>query len=312
MLSKFLGNGRQQGFSLVEMMIAMVLGLVILLAVSDIFLKDSRVRGEIEKTSRQIDNGNFALRLFESEFENAGYWGEAGAQDVSPSLPPLCPTNESDIKDTLGYPVQGELGSGINCAGSKTGTDFIAIRRASTCAIGDDGCPASYNYYLQVSACQSSSPGVVILTNDTAELTAKQRDCVTPAPRYGFLSRVYYVSNADVLMRAELSGGNYSTVTSLVDGIESIHFEYGVDDSGDGIIDEFKSDPSGVEWSDVIAVKVYLIARNSEPTAGFVDSNSYFLGDVEYEVPDALKSYKRQLYSTTVNLRNVAGRRELP
>ncbi|MNR30338.1 hypothetical protein D3C85_1477870 [compost metagenome] len=85
-----------------------------------------------------------------------------------------------------------------------------------------------------------------------------------------------------------------------------------MDDSGDGVIDEFKSSPSGIEWSDVIAVKVYLIARSSEPTAGFVDSNSYFLGDVEYEVPDALNGYKRQLYSTTVNLRNVAGRRELP
>ncbi|MDH4570671.1 prepilin-type N-terminal cleavage/methylation domain-containing protein [Pseudomonas sp. BN414] len=312
MLSKFLGVGRQQGFSLVEMMIAMVLGLVILLAVSDIFLKDSRVRGEIEKTSRQIENGNYALRLFESELENAGYWGEAGAQDVSPSLPPLCPTNESDVNTTLGYPVQGELGAGTNCANSKAGTDFIAIRRASTCAIGDDGCIDSSNYYLQVSACQSSSPGVVILTSDSSKLTAKQRDCETSAPRYGFLSRVYYVSDANVLMRAELSGGNYSTVTSLVDGVESIHFEYGLDDSGDGIIDEFKSSPSGVEWSDVIAVKIYLIARNSEPTSGFVDSNSYFLGDVEYEVPDALKGYKRQLYSTTVSLRNVAGRRELP
>ncbi|MDH4654331.1 MULTISPECIES: PilW family protein [unclassified Pseudomonas] len=313
MLSKILESGRQRGFSLVEMMIAMVLGLVILLAVSNIFLKDSRVRGEIEKTSRQIENGNYALRLLESEFENAGYWGEAGAQDIAGTPPPLCPTSKADIIVSLGYPVQGELVSGVSCADEKSGTDFIAIRRASTCAVGDDGCAAaSSNYHLQVSACQTSSAGVVGLSTNVEELTATQRDCATLAPRYRFLSRVYYVSDADILMRAELSGGNYSAVTSLVDGIESIHYEYGLDDSGDGIIDEFKSNPSGVEWSDVIAVKVYLIARNSEPTAGFVDGNSYILGDVEYDVPDALKGYKRQLYSTTVNLRNVAGRRELP
>lgn len=306
---------RPKGFALVEMMVAMTLGLVILAAVSTVFINDSSVRGEIEKTSRQIENGNYALRLLESELENAGFWGEAGSQTVPATLPPLCPTSAADIENAMGVPVQGVLATGTDCTKAKAETDFIAVRRASTCALGSTGCAAvaANNFYIQVSACNSSSPGKVSLSDDAGALTQKQRDCTTLAPRYRFFSRVYYVSDEDILVRAELSSGNYSTVTSLVDGIESIHFEYGLDnEDDDGAIDEFKSDPAGVEWADVIAVKVYLIARNSEPTAGYVDSNSYTLGDEVFEVADEFKSYKRQMYSTTVNLRNIAGRRELP
>ncbi|MBT8768996.1 PilW family protein [Metapseudomonas boanensis] len=303
----------QKGFSIVEIMIAMTLGLVILIAVTEIFLKDNQVRTEIDRTGRQIENGNYVLRLLEDELENAGYWGEAGAQTLPASVPPLCPTSESDLEAAMGYPVQGALGGGTNCSSPKSGTDFIAIRRASTCALGSPGCAlAGANFHIQVSACKSLAPGELKLSANTGDLDLKARDCTALAPRYQMLSRVYFVSSSDVLMRAELLGNDYSTVTSLVDDIEIIRFEYGLDTTGDGTVDSFTRTPAGAQWADVVSVKVYLIARNPEPTSGYTDDNDYVLAGVTYVVPDSLKGYKRQLYSTTVHLRNVAGRRELP
>lgn len=304
----------QRGFSLVEIMVAMVLGVVILLAVSEVFINNNRTRGEIEKTGRQIENGTYALRMLEDELANAGYWGEAGAQSVSASLPPLCPTTEAELIESMGYPVQGAADSGADCEGSKDGSDFIAIRRASTCAVGSTGCAlfSAGNFHLQVSACKDESPGEVQLATAAGSLTQHQRDCSTAAPIYRLFSRVYYVSEDDVLMRAELDGGDYGTVTSLVDGIEIIRFEYGIDSDGDGQLDDFVASPSAAQWADVGAVKISLIARNPQATAGYSDTRSYTLAGETYEVPEALRGFKRQFYSTTVHLRNVAGRREQP
>jgi type IV pilus assembly protein PilW len=312
--SGLMAPGRQHGFSLVEIMVAMVLGIVILLAVSEVFISNSRTRGEIEKTGRQIENGIYALRLMEDELANAGFWGEAGAQPVSAGLPPLCPTTATELEDAMGYPVQGAADSGTDCENSKANSDFIALRRASTCAVGTTGCAlfSSGNFHIQVSACKDVSPGSVKLEEDSGLLTYTQRDCSTAAPVYRLFSRVYYVNDSDELVRAELASGNYNTVTSLVDGIEIMRFEYGIDTDGDAQIDEFTAAPTTAQWPDVVAAKVSLIARNPEPTAGYTDSRSYTLAGEEYEVPEALRGFKRQLYSTTVHLRNVAGRREVP
>jgi len=311
MIYRYISITRQQGFSLVEIMIAMVLGIVILLVVSEVFINNSFTRNEVEKSGRQIENGTYALRLLEDELTNAGYWGEAGAQSVA-SLPPLCPTAAADISAAMGYPVQGEAASGSNCADSKDGSAFLAIRRASTCAIGSAGCAAANsNFHLQVSACQSESPGTVRLsTNIDGDLVLKKRDCETPAPVYRFFSRVFYVNDDDILMRAELADGSYNTVTSLVDDIEVMRFEYGLDTDKDAQVDQYTSTPSGVEWADVIAVKVSLIARNPQATPGYTDKRTYTVAGTEYEVPDEYRAFKRQFYSTTVYLPNVAGRRE--
>lgn len=302
---------RQRGFSLIEIMVALVLGIVILLAVSEVFVNNSRTRGEIEKTGRQIENGAYALSLLADELRNAGYVGEAGAQPAPVALPPLCPTAIADIEDALGVPVQGALGSGANCAAPKTNSDFIAIRRASTCAVGSPNCAAvNSDVHLQVSACSSASSGTVYLAFSATGLAYKRRDCVSTAPIYRLLSRVYYVTDQDVLTRKELSGSIYGGPSPLVDGIEMMQFEYGLDTSGDGQIDAFSSSPADTEWPDVVAVRVWLVARNLEATSGYTDTSTYQLGSTGYSVPASLRGFKRQVYSTTVNLPNVSGRRE--
>ncbi|WP_324731791.1 PilW family protein [Pseudomonas paeninsulae] len=303
---------RQRGFSLIEIMVAMVLGIVILLAVSEVFINNSRTRGEIEKTGRQIENGAYALSLLADELRNAGYLGEAGTQAAPALLPPICPTAVVDIQNALGVPVQGVIGSGTNCAAAKSGSDFIAIRRASTCDVGSTNCPAfkAGDVHLQVSACKNSSPGVVLLASAAAGLTYKQRDCTKTAPIYRLLSRVYYVTADDVLTRKELSGIDYSFTSPLVDGIETLQFEYGLDTDGDGEVNSFSVSPAATQWSNVVAVRVWLVARNLDPTNGYTDARTYQLGSSNYSVPAALKGFKRQVYSTTVNLPNVSGRRE--
>ncbi|WP_207887521.1 PilW family protein [Pseudomonas sp. 30_B] len=313
-------NTGQRGFSMIEVMIAMALGLVILLAVTVIFTNNSRTRSEMEKSGRQVENGRYALTLLSDEISNAGFWGEAGTQNVPATLPPLCPLSAAEVSDALGVPVQGGSvsGSAPSCISTaKSASDYLAIRRASTCATGSSGCDAfvADYFHLQVSACATKTPGVPLVKTVAADLTAKKRDCTTAAPIYRLLSRVYFISGADVLSRVELENGVYSGATQLVEGIEQLHFEYGLDTAPvarDGAVDLFTATPTATQWPDVVAIRIWLVARNLEKTPGYVDGRTYQLGGSSYSVPTGATGYKREVYSTTVYLNNVSGRRQAP
>lgn len=315
---------RQEGFTLVEMMVAMLLGIMILLAVSEVFVNNNRTRIEIENTTRQIENGRYAMQLLEGELANAGFFGEwSGAVPPAAGSPAVsaCLSSVDDVQRSVNVPVFGgntlAAGSTDCMNGFKAGNDYLAIRRSSTCAVGDAGCDGfeSGRYYLQVSACdnEDSDPGEVMLQVALAatEMDLTQRDCSSRAPIYRFFSRLYYVRDDNVLMRTELGAGAYAS-TPLVDGIERLHFAYGLDNVGaDGEVDEFVDEPTAAQWADVVAIRVWLLARNTERTPGYTDDRTYVLGgDAEEYAPD--DGFKRQLYTSTVRLNNVAGRRESP
>ncbi len=137
--------------------------------------------------------------------------------------------------------------------------------------------------------------------------------------------RSYYVStcsecgsdNIPTLKRAELVGTQMA-VTSLVEGVENLQILYGFDTDGDGNADIYRATLSGVagaadnDWSNVVAVKLYVLARTTDPEPGYVDSTKTFdLGPAGITQP-AGDAYKRMLLTSMVRLNNPAGARETP
>jgi type IV pilus assembly protein PilW len=61
----------------------------------------------------------------------------------------------------------------------------------------------------------------------------------------------------------------------------------------------------------VTAVRIYVLARSREPTPGYVDTKTYTLGSAPAIGPFD-DGFKRHVYTTTVRLPNVSGRRERP
>jgi type IV pilus assembly protein PilW len=320
----------EQGFSLVEIMVALTLGAIILLGVTQIFTNNSRTRAEIDRTAAQIESGAYALGLIESDLTSAGFWGEAGEQPAGGTLPPVCPGLGTDLaaaglelQESLGYPVQGEGTLASSCAAPKAGSEFLAVRRTSSCGLNpdDSGCaPISSNFYLQVNACFEPSdsslplPGLLLISTDQDELEYTQRDCTTLAPRYQLFSRVYYINSDDVLVRAELDRASSTSAylqTPLVEGVETMRFEYGIDTDGDGQVDLNTATPAGTQWADVVMVRVALVVRNLEPSPGYADTRTYTVGGEAYTVPTDFQEHKRQVYTRTVSVRNTAGRREV-
>ena len=68
---------RNRGFSLIELMIAITLGMVAVAAVGSVFIYGSRNYKQDDKTSRMQDELRFAMAQLTQDLEMAGFWAQA-------------------------------------------------------------------------------------------------------------------------------------------------------------------------------------------------------------------------------------------
>jgi len=319
------------GLSLIELMISITLGLMILSGVAFVFVNTSQARNEIERTSRQIENGRYAVEVIADDLSVAGFYGELNV--AAAAAPTLLPTDQCSLDETL-WPnwvqlhVQGfDNGTGFNqstCAltNHKANTDILVIRRARTCVAGTTGCGAVINgrAYVQASLCNTEATSFKLGTQGgSTTFDLKQLDCTNAAVKREYYVHIYYVStdngsgqNVPTLKRMELDGGAWTT-TSLVEGIEQFNVEYGVDTNGDGAPDSYVAAPAALaDWLNVVSAQIFVLARNLEASPGYIDSKTYTLGSATPITVTTGDSYRRHIYSSLTRINNAAGRRDTP
>jgi len=326
-------RSRMAGLSLIELMISITLGLMILSGVAIVFTNTSAARNEVERTSRQIENGRYAIEVLSDELRLAGFYGELNIKSATPAAPTpgvmpanQCSINPTDWQEWLLLHVQGFAnGTGFDqtsCAleNHKAGTDILLVRRARACTAGVSGCPVAVGGrgYIQVSMC-ASEPGNIShklgnLGTETFDL--RKKDCTNTADLRRYYVHIYYISTENgagvsvpTLKQIELDGSTWVT-TPLVEGIEELKFEYGVDSNTDGAPDSYVVTPVSIaDWTNVVAVQVHLLARNLETSPGYTDNKSYTLGSTTF-TPGG--SYRRHAYNSLVRLVNPSGRQDRP
>jgi type IV pilus assembly protein PilW len=347
----------QRGLSLIELMVSITLGMLVVAALLALFLNITRTNNEMAKANRQIENGRFAVQVLQNDLIHAGYWGPLGfTMSPAPSMP--IPTDSPDPcvvsgwtddykKNLLAIPVQGFAHDSLDCVSSALpDNDVLVVSHANTCTAGSANCEggADTGPHIQVSACQAGSPApeaaYAIDIKGAAALKLRKKDCdpdpLKLAPLRKIVSNIYYLANSNsnsclpatvcpTLMRASLVNGAY-VVQPLIEGIEALRFEYGIDtlgrnglpisatNPGDGSADEYVScAPCTVDQlANVVAIKVHVLARNLEATPGYTDSKTYQLGNNAEELGPFGDNFKRHVFSTTVRLVNPSSRREAP
>jgi type IV pilus assembly protein PilW len=332
----------QRGFSLVELMIAITLGLMIVAVIGTLFANTSRARSDLERASQQIDSARYAVETIAEDLQLAGFYGElnTAAFAVPTALPDVCSSASSTWLAAIPLHVQGyDQGVGVPAcvAGSIVpDTDVLVVRRVRSCQASTPGCESVVptEPYLQVALCGSSPSSQRIgIAADTA-FSLTQKDCTTPASLRRYVVHVYFISsnnglgvNTPTLKRAEFNGAAFVEVP-LADGIEQLQIEYGVDSDGDGSPDQYTADPTNFtfpgcggcapagNWANVVSAKIHVLARSSDTVPGHVDRKVYELGSAANGTPVRLApfndGYSRHVYSTAVRLMNPAGRRDRP
>lgn len=331
----------QSGLTLVEFMVSIAIALFLVAGLAVLYANQSTAQKELEKSSRQIENGRYATSLLRDNLQLAGYWGEYGGNFSTPaSLPDPCATDKATLIAALALPVQnftsptGTLPCGINAANYKAGTDMIVVRRLDTSA------PITSNLvvgqaYMQTGLTAGGTMSYVVDIADSTTVKAtfnllnKKGATANLRP---FVVHVYYVSPCSVpsgavcaatddggtpiptLKRREMvvSGGSltFSTV-SLVEGIENLQLDYGLDPTGTGSPSSYTKTPTLAELANVVTVRVNVLARSTEASAGYNDSKTYQLGLAAPVVAPG-DQFKRHVFTQLVRLTNISSRRETP
>ena len=102
----------------------------------------------------------------------------------------------------------------------------------------------------------------------------------------------------------ETLAGNAMTSRCLVEGVENLQFEFGIDVDDDGVPNHYTAAPSATEMESAVAVRIHLLLRSVGQLTGHRDDKAYRLGQkVLVARGDA---YLRRVFSATVLLRNHA------
>jgi type IV pilus assembly protein PilW len=191
------------GLSLVELMVSLTIGLLLLATLLVVFANASAARGELERSSRQLENGRYAVELLSDDLRIAGFYGEVNVASLAApaALPDPCSIAAADWAAALPIHVQGYDG-GLGapaCVPSdiRANTDILVVRRTRTCIAGTAGCgPAvTGRPYVQGSLCNTETTPYAVGQFGVITFPLTRKDCATPAPLREYAVNIYFISS---------------------------------------------------------------------------------------------------------------------
>jgi type IV pilus assembly protein PilW len=303
---------RQRGFSLVELMVAMLIGLILLFGVTQVYVSSKRSANAQEDLARMQENGRFAMDLITRDLRRAGYWG--GNRDPFQILGVPGRDNGADAcaagSDSWARMVQRRVfglndgSAGYGCATNYLRGDVLAARYASFEVTAEAALDADRLYL------RSSLFGGRIMRGSNQSILDNQIEQIgadEPAAR-ALLANAYYVGTSPnitcartgaavpVLRRVRVGQNGTPVVDELVPGVEHLQVQFL--EAGD---DTYRDAGAVTDWAEVSAVRVWLLMRSECIEPGLNNTTTYVMGDVSYQPND---DFRRQLYVATVMLRN--------
>ncbi|MBA6414311.1 PilW family protein [Parahaliea sp. F7430] len=316
---------------MLELLVAMVLGLLLSAALIVVYLESKRNFLIEDEMARMQENGRFALSLLSRELSLANFF--AGQHHIFSQLLPQTAPSCGAAKAWALSPVpaldlikEGAAASlltvnelALGCLGSvakdiQPGTDILAIKRTATEPSLENGVlPAGLSgakesqWYLRVADYGAELSWRYIAENEnfpSADMAADSAVDYWEVYANIFFIRSYSNKGDAVptLCTERLSANSMGPVECLVEGLQSLHLEFGVDSDGDGIANYYTASPSATELERSVIAKLYLLLRSLQPIAGYHNSKVYQLGQKTY--PAFNDAYLRQVYSRSVQLRN--------
>jgi len=270
----------QSGLSLVELMIAMLLGLLLIGGVLQIFLSSKQTFSSNSALSRIQENGRIAMELITYDLRNAGYKGECVG-----TLNNL--TGLTDARYTLDLALQGwESGATIPSWFSETrrsGTDAILLKHAAT-ASGATPSAASSTTSINTAAATGIAQNTILVladpigcdmfkNNSGASASAVSVDGATFGHLYPstadilkFESTIYYIKNnaagSPSLYRIRYNSG--STVEEIAEGMQDLQIKYAVGNASGAVTGDYVDATSITNWANVVSAQVTLTAISTD------------------------------------------------
>ena len=315
-----------RGLTLVELLISLLLGLLLSAGMVSAYLGAKRNYYYEEQMARMQENGRYAMRLLSRELVMAGFYGgvpvpaELAAATIGTDCSgwdwALDGVNSLDmVNDYTGQspPISLHF-TAFTCldpTGIALNTDLIAVKRTAAEASLRRGEPAQSltsstveSWYLRLTS------GVEPEWEKLRPLDLRDSSRALPTLSYWeakshiFFIRTYANESGDNLpsLCMEALAGDEMTSRCLVEGVENLQIEFGIDSDDDGVPNQYVASPTPLQMRRAVSAKIYLLLRSIGTLPGHQDSRTYRLGQkVLSATQDA---FLRRVLSSTVVLRN--------
>ncbi len=313
--------GTAPGFTLVELLVSMAIGLFILAGLIGVLRANYNSSRTNDQTSELVTSGGNALNALKQDIRQAGFrgrtWGEPEISDglVAPDRGCAGVEPGASAGAFATNIRQGVWGANnnnpfsANCIAPDQyvpGTDVLVIRYVTAMATP---APVADTLYLRSSYGRGELYRGATAPTDSMHVTA--------AADFAVRIRVYhvrpYTRSADeipripALVRSSLQSDGSMRSELVTAGIEQFQVQYGRQGAGANTqyVDTMAGDSSAplpTQWDGVRSMRIWLLARGSTAEASYSDRTQYVMGDRTVLAPS--DGYHRQLFSSVVQLRN--------
>jgi len=325
----------QSGFSLVEVMVALVVGILVLLGVVTVYLSGARTSATTEALSRVQESGRFGLYFLSENVRKAGFKSSC-QYDVNILLDEGSASYDEKLFD-LNIPLFGwndQPGEFAASIPDYTGGDVLIVKTAAddsgvtldgisdrernditTLAptniengrivfIGDgQGCDLFQNTAAPADRKLEKQQGGGVPGNKNTEWSRDFPDTVRVLL---FESSLLYIGQGvdgrPALKRVEFNTGTATAPEELVNGIEDMQITYGEDTNADRNADRYVTADAVADWKDVVSVRVSLLAAS---LATNVIDQPQALPAPWDGFADPGDGRIRRVFSTTIAIRNL-------
>ncbi len=294
------------GFTLLELMISVTIGLLILAGMLAALLGSSSLGHTRERASAVQFSGRYALDLMKRDLQHAGYLG------ITSLFAPDAPVSFA-VMNVCDAAVVGKVSLRIwgaddnpyagSCipADRYGGGDVVVVRRLSINPVSP---PFSNGVIYYHSAYEGGTPFIGPTAPDFSGTNRQP-----PYVDYTLEESVYYVSpytsspnetpRVPALYRLRLSTGPAMVPELVATGVEQMQLRYAqLDATGNS---RYLEAGSVTDWDAVTAVEISLLVRADAPEPGYANRTTYSLGGEDIAVNDG---FRRVVFTTVVQMRN--------
>ncbi|MBT8119352.1 MAG: PilW family protein [Gammaproteobacteria bacterium] len=317
------------GFSLVELLVAMAVGLIIVSGAFGLHSGTRKTQAINEMQMNMVADARFAIEMIAYDLRHAGMWGgtnkdslidckstdTACTSTATGDAPPSSVAGDCAVGwyYDLSLPVFATDGSAGNpyaatcIPGSEqymAGTDLLEIRYA------DSNVPAALlggQAYIRSNFINGrifiGSPAPIIPSYDPNPLTLNHE----------LHAYVYYISDytdaigdgIPSLRRVALVNGPQLQNQMLASGVTDLQVQFGEDVNNDQLIDRYVDPDDVTDWASVYAAKVWLLLRSDERQLGVDTAKSFSMAGAPAVTYGGQDDYRYFMVTSVVNLRNL-------
>lgn len=322
---------------MLELLVAMFIGLFLVGGVTAIFIVSKRGYTETENVSRANESARFGLFLLSNNIAHLGFFGGANPATVQNSLTAVtgdC-TGTASVIDTANHfrVVKATSATPVSCINdAQTDSDVLVIKSVRPVPFSKGALDDPNDNGVAVNTPEALNAGRVYLWANRIGMEGElfrgnvtppvNLTAVTDGVAWEYLAHIYYVRNVagrePTLSRKVLrwSGTALAVDTEdLVDGVERLRVLPGVL-RGTYLAPQVKymetADMAATDWPNVASVQLRMLVRSADIDPGGVGRNLRYVlvegteAGYDFLEPGANDRRYRTVVQETINVRNFA------